>query len=64
MEQHHSSVLWLVRNLCPAVLTSDLALFCGVHPLIILVGTFIEELWVDLHEHLHGVVHHTMNCPV
>lgn len=56
-------IFGLLGKFCPTVLSSLLALFSGIHPLIILMGTFIEELWVDFHEHLHGIVHHTVDRP-
>lgn len=27
----------------------------------VFVRAFVEELWVHLHEKLHGIVHHTVN---
>jgi hypothetical protein len=33
-----------------------------VSSICIMLLTFIEELRVDLHEHLHGIVDHAVNC--
>lgn len=58
-----SSLIRLLRQLVPFALTRLLPLFRRVLHFGIVVGAFIEELGIDLHEELHGIVYHAMNGP-
>lgn len=55
-------ILGLLFNHIPPVCARLFALVCVVLVLCVIVRAFIEELRVDLHEHLHGIVHHAVDC--
>lgn len=55
-------VFGLLFNHVPPVRTRLFALVCIVLVLCVIVRAFIEELRVDLHEHLHRIVNHAVDC--
>lgn len=58
-----SSPVGLLRQLVPLALPRLLPMFGSVLHFSVIVGTFVKQLWVDLHEQLHSIVYHAMYGP-
>lgn len=55
-------LIGLFLQLVPLVLSGLFTSASTVLELVVILRTIIEELWIDFHEKLHGVVHHAVYC--